>query len=279
MAILGQSMCLSNFLSHLLFCHSRGQRCPYHLAPEKPLITWGFHQLETYLSCSRFTASLMQRLPRSGPSPTEYFSFGWSCFQCFLVFQWLKVKSGAGDWINKALWGELRQWHVNPSPEKRKPPSKALRTKTFKGALNNLVLTPEKAKVYECVCVCDESSQVGCLELKTLPDITQASVSGAEFVSSLSDGCEFPRAHCFPWGREERPCQLCVPPCFLAVLYNEWAGLGHPYHIQRSWKGSLCLIWLNAWLNNQPRGWVSLFRGHLHAEPLWVQKLSINQCA
>ena len=115
MAILGQSMCLSNFLSRLLSCHNRGQRCPYHLAPEKPLITWGFHQLETYVSWSRFTASLTQRSPRSGPSPTEYFSFGWSCFQCFLVFQWLKVKSGAGDWINKALWGELRQWYVNPS--------------------------------------------------------------------------------------------------------------------------------------------------------------------
>ena len=46
----------------------------------------------------------------------EYFSFGWSGFQCVLVFQWLKVKSGARDWVNKVpcegdYWSDILTHH------------------------------------------------------------------------------------------------------------------------------------------------------------------------
>lgn len=42
-----------------------------------------------------------------------------------------------------------------------------------------------------CVSVMQEcpGSQVGSLELETLPDTTEASVTGVAFASSLSDGC------------------------------------------------------------------------------------------
>ena len=155
MAILGQSMWLSNLLSRLLFCQSRGQLCPYCLAPEKPLTTRGFHQLETYLPDSSFTAALTQRL-RSHKcldwGPTEDFSLGWHCFQCFLVFQWLKVKSGAGDWINKVLV----QWHINPSLTREpKTAKQGSEDNNFQMSLDNPRLILEEARVYERVCVCD----------------------------------------------------------------------------------------------------------------------------
>lgn len=155
MAILGQSMWLSNLLSHLLFCQSRGQLCPYCLAPEKPLTTRGFHQLETYLPDSSFTAALTQRLHSHKCldwGPTEDFSLGWHCFQCFLVFQWLKVKSGAGDWINKVLV----QWHINPSLTREpKTAKQGSEDNNFQMSLDNPRLILDEARVYERVCVCD----------------------------------------------------------------------------------------------------------------------------
>ena len=79
MSILGQSMCLSNLLSYLLLCQSRGQLCPDCLAPEEPLTPPARNIAVGQLLYCGLTQRLHSHKCLDG-GPTEYFSLGWSCF-------------------------------------------------------------------------------------------------------------------------------------------------------------------------------------------------------
>lgn len=65
---------------------------------------------------------------------------------------------------------------------------------------------------------------------------------------------EFPRAHCLSCRRAGGFCHLRAPPCSLGLFANGRAGLGHPHHIRRLWKGPEHLTQLSTWLGNKPGG-------------------------